>query len=159
MSTFISRGSGREGDLLLAALNQSFQEQGGTFQVLCCVRVSRCPLAVVVERKGESFRVIRVRVVEVAAELDGAIMVIVVVGVGAYQLGEIEARRRTIRFPEFVPVAFSCLAVLDVWASLPVPVCLPAMEVRAWSFGLRARGRFRQNKNNESRRRYTSRDA
>ena len=57
------------------------------------------------ERKGESFRVIRVRVVEVAAELDGAIMVIVVVGVGAYQLGEIEARRRTIRFPEFVPVA------------------------------------------------------
>ena len=66
MSTFISRGSGREGDLLLAALNQSFQEQGGTFQVLCCVRVSRCPLAVVVERKGESFRVIRVRVVEVA---------------------------------------------------------------------------------------------
>ena len=30
------------------------------------------------ERKGESFRVIRVRVVEVAAELDGAIMVIVV---------------------------------------------------------------------------------
>ena len=112
MSTFISRGSGREGDLLLAALNQSFQEQGGTFQVLCCVRVSRCPLAVVVERKGESFRVIRVRVVEVAAELDGAIVVIVVVGVGAYQLGEIEARRRTIRFPEFVPVAFSCLAVL-----------------------------------------------
>ena len=66
MSTFISRGSGREGDLLLAALNQSSQ-------VLCCVRVSRCPLAVVVERKGESFRVIRVRVVEVAAELDGAI--------------------------------------------------------------------------------------
>ena len=87
MSTFISRGSGREGDLLLAALNQSFQEQGDTFQVLCCVRVSRCPLAVVVERKGESCRVIRVRVVEVAAELDGAIMVIVVVGVGAFQLG------------------------------------------------------------------------
>ena len=53
--------------------------------------VCRRPLAVVVERKGESFRVIRVRVVEVAAELDGAIMVIVVVGVGAYQLGEVEA--------------------------------------------------------------------
>ena len=77
------------------------------------------------ERKGESCRVIRVRVVEVAAELDGAIMVIVVVGVGAYQLGEIEARRRTIRFPEFVPVALSGLAVLDVFAALPVPVCLP----------------------------------
>ena len=101
MSAFISRGSGREGGLL-AALNQSFQEQGDTFQVLCCVRVSRCPLAVVVERKGESFRVIRVRVVEVAAELDGAIMVIVVVGVGAFQLGEIEARRRTIIFPRYV---------------------------------------------------------
>ena len=47
----------------------------------------RRPLAVVVERVGESCRVIRVRVVEVAAELDGAIMVIVVVGVGAFQLG------------------------------------------------------------------------
>ncbi len=87
--------------------------------------VCRRPLAVVVERKGESFRVIRVRVVEVAAELDGAIVVIVVVGVGAYQLGEIEARRRTIRFPEFVPVALGGSAVLDVFAALPVPVCLP----------------------------------
>ena len=61
----------------------------------------RRPLAVVVERVGET----RSRVVEVAAELDGAILVLVVVGVGAYQLGEIEARRRTIRLPEFVPVA------------------------------------------------------
>ena len=66
--------------------------------------VCRRPLAVVVERVGESCRVIWVRVVEIAAELDGAIMVIVVVGVGAFQLGEIEARRRTIRLPEFVPV-------------------------------------------------------
>ena len=65
----------------------------------------RRPLAVVVERKGELVGVIRVRVVEVAAELHGAIVVVVVVGVGAYQLGEIEARRRTIRLPEFVPVA------------------------------------------------------
>ena len=53
------------------------------------------------ERVGET----RSRVVEVAAELDGAILVLVVVGVGAYQLGEIEARRRTIRLPEFVPSA------------------------------------------------------
>ena len=67
----------------------------------------RRPLAVVVERVGET----RSRVVEVAAELHGAILVLVVVGVGAYQLGEIEARRRTITFPEFVPVAVKFLAV------------------------------------------------
>ena len=65
MSTFISRGSGREGDLLLAALNQSSQERGDTIQSSAAC-VCRRPLAVVVERKGESFRVIRVRVVEVA---------------------------------------------------------------------------------------------
>ena len=67
--------------------------------------VCRRPLAVVVERVGET----RSRVVEVAAELHGAIVVlgvvVVVVGVGAFQLGEIEARRRTILFREFVPVA------------------------------------------------------
>ena len=102
----------------------------GTLSKSSAACVCRRPLAVVVERKGESFRVIRVRVVEVAAELDGAIMVIVVVGVGAYQLGEIEARRRTIRFPEFVPVALGGSAVLDVFAALPVPVRLPWVALR-----------------------------
>ena len=69
--------------------------------------VCRRPLAVVVERVGETRS--RLGVVEVAAELHGAIVVlgvvVVVVGVGAFQLGEIEARRRTILFREFVPVA------------------------------------------------------
>ena len=96
----------------------SFSRAGGHYSKSSAACVCRRPLAVVVERKGESFRVIRVRVVEVAAELDGAIMVIVVVGVGAYQLGEIEARRRTIRFPEFVPVALGGSAVLDVGSLL-----------------------------------------
>ena len=103
----------------------SFSRAGGHYSKSSAACVCRRPLAVVVERKGESFRVTRVRVVEVAAELDGAIVVIVVVGVGAYQLSEIEARRRTIRFPEFVPVALGGSAVLDVFAALPVPVCLP----------------------------------
>ena len=71
MSPFISRGRGRE---------------RGVFKSSAAC-VCRRLLAVVVERVGESCRVIRVRVVEVAAELDGAIMVIVVVGVGAFQLG------------------------------------------------------------------------
>ena len=74
----------------------SLLKSGETLSKSSAACVCRRPLAVVVERKGESFRVIRVRVVEVAAELDGAIVVIVVVGVGAYQLSEIEARRRTI---------------------------------------------------------------
>ena len=88
-----------------------FKSRGTLFQSSAAC-VCRRPLAVVVERKGELVGVIRVRVVEVAAELHGAIMVIVVVGVGAFQLGEVEARRRTIRFPEFVPIAVRFFAAV-----------------------------------------------
>ena len=51
----------------------SFSRAGGHYSKSSAACVCRRPLAVVVERKGESFRVTRVRVVEVASELDGAI--------------------------------------------------------------------------------------
>ena len=64
-----------------------FKSRGALFKSSAAC-VCRRPLAVVVGRVGETLS----RIVEVAAELHGAIVVlrvvVVVVGVGAFQLGE-----------------------------------------------------------------------